>query len=128
MPFLKNTELGGEIKMETYTLKEPASEKQLAYIKRLQMEIGEDAAKTDKDMDKMQASMLISELIAKTNKKNKINEARLGMAMKECFKEWTRFETDIWRKHREHFIQQVIDTYLLFTEIAQRLENNEAEK
>ena len=110
--------------MSVYKIINPASENQLAYIKRLQMKIGEGAAKTEKDMDKTKASMLISELIQKANKKNKVNEARLGMAIKECFKKWTRFGTDVWRKHREDFIEEVLATYLLFSEIAQRLETD----
>jgi hypothetical protein len=108
--------------MSTHSMKTPASEDQLAYIKRLQMELGEGVSKTEKDMDKTEASMVIGKLVAKAQKNHSISEARLEMAIRECFKKWTRFGTDVWRQHREDFIKEVIDTYMLFSEIAQRLE------
>ena len=47
-----------------------------------------------------------------------INEARLGMAMKECFKVWLRCGLDIHREKIKAFIRETIETYYLFSKIA----------
>ena len=54
----------------------------------------------------------------------KINEARLGMVMKECYRYFRHYEKDILKEHRQRFKENVIKTYQLFTEIAQELEQN----
>lgn len=54
----------------------------------------------------------------------KINEPRLGMAMKECYRYFRHYEKDILKEHRQRFKENVIKTYQLFTEIAQELEQN----
>ena len=79
------------------------------------------------------ASRIISELITKAQKNEaingkpkpvRINEPRLGMAMKECFRRYTYLGRDIWVKKREFFVEKAIETYNLFTEIAEKIEQN----
>lgn len=53
---------------------------------------------------------------------HKINEARLGMVMKECYRHFRRYQRDVLGNHREWFKDNVVKTYQLFTEIAQELE------
>ena len=76
--------------MSTQVVQKPASDRQLSYIRRLQMDIGEDSLDINKEMNSIEASRVIGELIAKSQRNNgfrgKVNEPRLGMAMKECFK------------------------------------------
>ena len=50
-----------------------------------------------------------------------INEPRLGMAMKESFRLWTGYGRDIWEQRRKAFIEETIETYNLFTEIAEKV-------
>ena len=74
--------------------------------------------------------MIIGKLVAKAQKRDganahiKVNEARLGMAMKECFKISAGNGWDIWSKNRKAFIDEVVKTYQLFTEIVEKLEGN----
>ena len=118
------------IKMSMQTIEKPASERQMAYINRLKMEIGENGPGIIEEISSAEASMIIGELIAKTqtfngtNGRKKINEARLGMAMKECFRLWTGLGRDIWKERRETFIDEALNTYFLFTEIVERLDEN----
>ena len=100
----------------------PASKRQLAYIRRLQMVVGEE----ESEMSVSEASSLISELISRARQngvvvQRQINEPRLGMAMKECFRQWTALGRNIHDERREAFIDYTIDTYNLFTEIAEKL-------
>ena len=44
------------------------------------------------------------------------------MAMTECFRLWKNNGWDIYKKHRKAFITDAVDTYWLFTEIAEKLE------
>lgn len=119
--------------MSTQKINNPASDKQLAYIKSLQMEIGMNDLEINNEIDNFEASRIIGELIEKAQKPNsikscvKVNQPRLGMAMKECFRLWTGLGRDIWGEHRKAFVEKSIDTYAIFTEIAQRLEKNEAD-
>ena len=116
--------------MSMQTIEKPASERQMAYINRLKMEIGENGPGIIEEISSAEASMIIGELIAKTqtfngtNGRKKINEARLGMAMKECFRLWTGLGRDIWKERRETFIDEALNTYFLFTEIVERLDEN----
>ena len=91
----------------------------MAYIERLHSELGEKPPEAE--LNSLEASMLIGELISKSqqNGNMKINEPRLGMAMKECFKLW--HDRDVLGKNKEAFIKETIRTYQLFTEIVQRL-------
>jgi DNA-binding transcriptional regulator LsrR (DeoR family) len=68
----------------------PASKRQLACIRRLQMVMGEDEPEISEEMSVSEASNLISELISRARQngvvvQRQVNEPRLGMAMKECF-------------------------------------------
>jgi hypothetical protein len=45
------------------------------------------------------------------------------MAMKECFRLTARYGWDIDGQYRKYFIEKVIRTYHLFTEIAETLES-----
>ena len=116
--------------MSAQAMQRPASEKQLACIKSLSAEMGGQVPEVEKGMSNFEASQLISELIGKSIKnglanggKHVINEPRLGMAMKECFRLHTRLGRDIWRERKEWYIRSVIDTYNIFTEIEEKLQN-----
>jgi hypothetical protein len=115
--------------MSTDAIPKPATSKQLAYIKRLQEEIGVGQELKD-EINSAQASGIISELIVEglqngtSNSPVKINEPRLGMAMKECFRLWTGLGRDIWDEKRKEFIEEAIHTYTLFSEIAEKLVQN----
>jgi hypothetical protein len=72
----------------------PASKRQMAYIRRLQTAVGEDEPEISEEMSVSEASNLISELISRARRtgvvvQRQTNEPRLGMAMKECFRQWT---------------------------------------
>ena len=114
--------------MEKQILVKPASVKQLAYIKRLSRDMGLREVQVSEKMSSSDASRIISELIAKAGKngaangKIKVNEPRLGMAMKECFRLWTRLGRDVWGQGRAAFILEAISTYELFTQIAEQVE------
>jgi len=111
--------------MSEQDLVRPASVRQLAYIRRLCTELGECEIEDSERMSSSDASQVISELIVKAGKNGgangliKVNEPRLGMAMKECFRVWTFCGSDIWGKNRGDFIKEVLSTYWLFTEIAE---------
>jgi hypothetical protein len=124
-------------KMSTQAINKPATNKQLAYIQRLQKEIGTDGPEIKDNISRYEASKIISDLIAKAckngthnsqDRNTRINEPRLGMAMKECFKVRKKNSWDIYDKHREAFIKDVINTYNLFTEITMRLAQNAEKK
>ncbi|MDY6990174.1 MAG: hypothetical protein SWQ30_19200 [Thermodesulfobacteriota bacterium] len=115
----------------------PASDRQIAYIKSLRAELGGNGSEISHEMTSFEASKLISELIAKAQKngavngqaKNvRINEPRLGMAMKECFRQWAGKGWDVYGKDRTAFIKDVIETYSLFTEIASVVDQNRVKK
>jgi hypothetical protein len=108
-----------------------ASSKQIAFIKRLKAELGENQPEISYEIGRFEASKLIKGLIAKAGNNSvanglvrKINEPRLGMAMKECFRVWKKSGWNIYKTHRELFIKDAINTYNLFTEIAERIEQN----
>ena len=73
------------IKMSTKVMERPASDRQLAYIKRLQAETGETATGLSDEMSSSQASVIIGELIAKRQKSNGIN-GRINMTLNEQWK------------------------------------------
>jgi hypothetical protein len=104
----------------------PASKRQLAYIRRLQTVVGEEEPEKSEEMSVSEASNLISELISRARQngvvvQKQINEPRLGMAMKECFRQWSAIGRNIHDERRQAFIDYTIDTYNLFTEIAEKL-------
>ena len=107
-----------------------ATPKQLAYIRRLRQEQGLECQETSRDLGFQEASTIIEELIQATRnngstKPVKVNEPRLGMAMKECFRIWKHSHWDIYQRHWEAFKEDVIRTYQLFTEVAQTLEHGQ---
>ena len=53
-----------------------------------------------------------------------VNEPRLGMAMKECFRQWAALGGDIHGERRKAFIDYAAATYSLFTEIAEKLDQD----
>ena len=104
----------------------PASKRQLAYIRRLQTVVGEAEPEITEEMSVSEASAVISELVSKARQngiavQRQINEPRLGMTIKECFRQWTALGRSIHDERRKAFIDYTIDTYNLFTEIAEKL-------
>ena len=116
--------------METDATQKPATQRQMAYIQRLQKENGIEKPEVKNEISRSEASGIIKALIVQTrqngalNGQVKINEPRLGMAMKECFKLWTGYGRDIWEEKRKAFIEETIETYNLFTEIAEKMDQN----
>jgi hypothetical protein len=53
---------------------------------------------------------------------HRVNDARLGMSMKEVFRRWNRVGRDPFGGKRDGFVNEVLDTYFLFTEISERLQ------
>ena len=109
-----------------------ATPRQLAYIRQLMKRKGEEEIELDESLNFQEASKMIEELLGISPRNSKvqsakINEPRLGMVMKECFKPWRTNGYDIYDKHREAFKNEVIKTYQLFTEIAQELEQSQME-
>ena len=106
----------------------------MAYIERLKNEIGVSAPEIGGEMSSLEASRIIDQLIGKvrqnggTNGQMKINEPWLGMAMKECFREWSRLGRDVLRTKRKAFISETISMYFLFTEIAEMVQSNSPPK
>jgi hypothetical protein len=105
----------------------PATNKQIEYIKKLHRKMrikGEINTK----LNGQEASRLISDLVSGLNSgpdlRSQINEPRLGLAMKECFRLWKNNGWDIYKKHRKAFITDAVDAYRLFSEIAEKLEAN----
>ena len=104
----------------------PASKRQLAYIRRLQTVVGETEPEITEEMSVSEASAVINELIARAQHngvavQRPVNEPRLGMAIKECFRQWSALGRSIHEERRTAFIDYTIDTYNLFTEIADKL-------
>jgi len=104
----------------------PASKRQLAYIRRLQTVVGETEPEITEEMSVSEASAVISELVSKARQngvvlQRQIKEPRLGMAIKECFRQWSALGRSIHDERRKAFIDYTIDTYNLFTEIAEKL-------
>ena len=100
----------------------PATKAQTGYIKGLQRKMGIMGG--IKNMNSLEASRLIDDLVSALNTGQKINEPRLGLAMAECFRLWKNNGWDIYKKHRTAFIKDAVDTYWLFTEIAKKLESD----
>ena len=113
--------------MEAKATQKPAAKRQLAYIESLQKENGIEKPELKNEISRSDASGIIKTLIVQTrqngtsNRQVKINEPRLGMAMKECFRLWTYYGSDVWKDKRKAFIEEAIETYNLFTEIAEKV-------
>lgn len=119
----------------------PATHRQLEYIQQLQKEAGGQGPLPGlhDGLSSFEASKLIADLISQKSPGGwpgewgaehfqqpgtaRINQARLGLAMKECFRLWTGQGRDIWAEKRQPFIEATIKTYGLFSEIANRLQD-----
>jgi len=109
-----------------------ATPRQVAYIERLSSGNGLKTEKPLSELTMSEASELIQQIatIGTNNgtqesnnngsKKNDFNQgARLGMAFKCCYRRWTGNGHNIF-KRKEDFIQNVLDTYVLINEIAEK--------
>ena len=96
----------------------PATSRQIEFIKKLQKKNGLKEG-LSKDMSSLDASRLIGDLVSAESQTKKINEPRLGMAIKECFRLWRKDGKDIYEKYRKEFIEDALDAYKLFSEITE---------
>jgi hypothetical protein len=105
-----------------------ATPRQLAYIQQLRKRQGKESIEMEENLSFQEASKMIERLMEGPNGQDlrpvRINEARLGMVMKECYRYFRHYEKDILKEHRQRFKENVIKTYQLFTEIAQELEQS----
>ena len=104
-----------------------ATPRQLAYIQQLRRKQGMESIEPDENLSAQEASRMIEGLMGISPKNgqlqhSRLNEARLGMVLKECFRDFRDSEKDILREHRQRFKETVLKTYQLFTEIAKELE------
>ena len=104
-----------------------ATPRQLAYIRQLMKRKGDEDIELEESLNFQEASKIIEDLLGISPQNSKvqsvkINEPRLGMAMKECYKMWRNCGRDVFDEHRERFKEDVIKTYQLFAEIAHTLE------
>lgn len=109
-----------------------ATPMQLAYIQQLRRRQGKESIELDEDLSAQEASKMIEALMGIPAKNGqlqslKVNDARLGMVLKECFRDFRDSEKDILREHRQRFKETVLKTYQLFTEIAKELEQTGVE-
>ena len=110
-----------------------ATPRQLAYIERLGSSTGATVGKPMAELTMMEASELIAELVQKTNgaqngkgttafgpRKTDFGAgARLGMAFKCVYRNWVTSGVNIFKSKNE-FIKNVLDTYKLINEIAEK--------
>ncbi len=104
-----------------------ATPKQLAYIQQLRRKQGKESIELDENLSTQEASKMIENLMGISPKNGqlqplKLNEARLGMVLKECYRDFRHQGKDVLREHRQRFKESVIKTYQLFTAIAKELE------
>ena len=109
-----------------------ATPRQLAYIQQLRRRQGKESIELDENLSAQEASKMIEALMGIPAKNGqlqslKVNDARLGMVLKECFRDFRDSEKDILREHRQRFKETVLKTYQLFTEIAKELEQTGVE-
>ena len=109
--------------------KSRATARQVAYIEHLRKMQGKENLELPKDLDMKDASKMIASLMEirpgdDRNQVVRVNEPRLGMAMKECYRHFRNYGRDLLGNDREWFKDNVIKTYLLFTEIALELQPN----
>jgi hypothetical protein len=102
-----------------------ATTRQLAYIQQLRSKQGKEGLEMDDEMSSQEASTIIKALVecSQTNGQTKpvrLNEARLGMAFKCCYRNWVTSGENIFR-NKNAFIKNVLDTYTLANEITQKL-------
>ena len=124
-------------KMEAET--RMATARQLAYIERLGADTGATIGKPMGELTMMEASELIADLLQKANVGQNGKEAatgkspmavpgrktdfgsgaRLGMAFKCVYRNWVTSGVNIL-KNKKEFIKNVLDTYRLINEIAEK--------
>ena len=100
----------------------PASSRQIGYIERLRAENDRTGPSIDTDITDLQMSQFMQRLTATQN--GEVNQLWLSLAMKECFRLWTGLGRDVYSEHRESFVERAIETYQLFTEVAERLDTS----
>ena len=106
-----------------------ATPKQLAYIERLAADCETTVDKPLEELTVKDASEIIEDLLGKLNggKSMKVKRdswntgARIGLAFKVCYQQWVRAEMNIF-KNKEMFVKNVVDTYQLLNEIAEKAE------
>lgn len=106
-----------------------ATPKQLAYIERLAADCETTVDKPLEELTVQDASEIIDDLLGKTNGRKSgnlkrdswSNGARIGLAFKVCYQQWVRAEMNIF-KNKEMFVKNVVDTYRLLNEIAEKAE------
>ena len=123
--------------METET--KMATPRQLAFIERLNADTGVTSQKPMEGLTVVEASELIAELLQKANpgqsgkesyegrksiaspmRKNDFGSAaRLGMAFKCVYRNWVTSGENVF-KNKKQFIKNVLDTYNLINEIAEK--------
>ena len=116
-----------------------ATARQLAYIERLGADAGATTGKPVAEMTMVEASELIADLLQKANigqngkeaatgkstmaipgrKTDFGSGARLGMAFKCVYRNWVTGGVNIF-KNKKEFIKNVLDTYRLINEIAEK--------
>jgi hypothetical protein len=113
-----------------------ATPRQVAYIERLSSGNGLNIERPLNELTMSEASELIQQIAvgakserngpggegSKNNgsKRGDFNQgARLGMAFKCCYRRWTGNGHNIL-KRKDDFIQNVLDTYVLINEIAEK--------
>ena len=102
-----------------------ATPKQLAYIQQLRSKQGKESLEIAEELGSQEASEIIKELMGSTQtngqtKPVKLNEARLGMAFKCVYRNWVSSGENVF-KNKNVFIKNVLETYTLVNEIAQKL-------
>lgn len=115
-----------------------ATPKQLAFIERLAADCKATIQKPLGEITIVEAKAIIDELLERVNKGRSNGDretvtpqirryeswskgARIGLAFKVCYKRWVGSGTNIFI-NKETFIKNVIDTYHLINEIAQKAE------
>ena len=113
-----------------------ATPRQMAYIERLSTDSGTTIDKPVAELTVAEASELIQELVDKVNngqngqnstaankqsgRRNDFGSgARLGMAFKCVYRNWVTSGVNIF-KNKKDFIKNVLDTYKLINEIAEK--------
>ena len=113
-----------------------ATPKQLAYIEKLAADCKATIAKPLGEITTREASEIIEELLEQANNgkgngdrnpatttakkyESWSNGARIGLAFKVCYQRWVSSGTNIFN-NKDEFTKNVIDTYQLLNEIAQK--------
>jgi hypothetical protein len=109
----------------------PATPKQLVYIERLAADYHMNVDKPLEELTMKEASKIIDELLKKANDQagpggqkrvnNWSNGARIGLAFKVCYLKWVGSGVNIFA-NKEQFVKNVVDTYQLLNEIAEKAE------